>query len=182
MIGKTVRRYLKMKEYYFNKDNIEQLNIFLYDASVQTEDITDLKVNPDRTIEFPLERRCFENVRRKKFLCFTKTFISGMSSRIIILGVEKLTKNNIIARDNASNQFILEIKYNDISKIVSFVFSTYENILKMKVINNFSIKLIDSNSSSFGTGSVFNKIGFTFEEYNRTFPTGIVTNDLNKSK
>lgn len=69
-----------MKEYYFNKETIEQLNIFLNDASVQTEDITNLIVSPDRTIEFPLERKCFENVRRKKFLCFKKTFISGMSS------------------------------------------------------------------------------------------------------
>lgn len=153
-----------MNTIHFNKDNIELLNLFIYDASIESEDINNLIISSQGTIEFQLERRCLENVKRKKFLCFTKTSVAGMSSKIVISNVDKLLMIDIPALDTANNHFLLDVKYDDALKLINFSTVTCQNLIQLKVYENFSIVISDISFSKYGKCVFFKKVGYTMDE------------------
>lgn len=147
--------------YQIDLQDLESLNHLIFDASVEFEDLEKLSI--DSPIELKLERRCFENVKRKKFLFWSSTTFGGKISLLKLHGVKDIQLEGI---DDTfkDNHFINEIVFNfpDNALELATVFG-----LKVKFIlgSGFRGELIDIGNNDFGAGSLFGSKGFTKKEW-----------------
>lgn len=92
--------------YKIDVEDLESINHLIFDASVQFEDLQSLSI--EAPITFQIERRCFENVKRKRFLFWTSTSFGGKTSAITLSGVTKIELEGIDERFK-DNQFIQQL-------------------------------------------------------------------------
>lgn len=113
--------------YKIDVADLESINHLIFDASVQFEDLQSLSI--EKPIAFEIERRCFERVKRKKFLFWTSTSFGGKTSAIRLSGVSKIELEGIDERFR-DNHFI-----NDIT------FDATNNVLALNTVFGLSINL-----------------------------------------
>lgn len=147
--------------YKFDKDSLEVINRMIFDASVNVEDLSNLKVQDK--IQFELERRTFEDVERKKFLFWDRTVFKGKLSQLIINGVRGIMINNE-NKKSSSNVFVQELVYENSSETLKLI--TTELTFELNVSSNLTGELIDIKDSSFGAkGLSIGRFGFTKQEW-----------------
>ena len=148
-------------DYNFDKNTLEIINVLIFDASINVEDLRNLK--PQETIQFEIERRPFEDVKRKKFLFWNRTFYKGKLSRLIINGVLNVSISD--EDKEPSNVFVYDLIYNSSSETLK-LFTASRVLVEFKVLPDFNGQLIDIRDSKFGSnGSSIGKFGFTKEEW-----------------
>ena len=147
--------------YRIDIENLEDLNHLLFDASVQFEDLENL--SPDKPIEFEVERRCFENVKRKKFLFWTSTYFGGKTSLIRLSGVKEIILEGV---DDTfkDNHFINKITYISINNALE-IETVLGLTIKFILGSDFHGELEDIRDSEFGAGGCCGNKGFTIEEW-----------------
>lgn len=151
----------------FSNKTLELLNILVFDASIDVEQIREIENNKsdDKQVDFFIERRSFENVVRKKTIFGYKTFLSGFYSKLSLIGYDRLTVNKAIKKTGFENDFIIKFHFNVQSNLLILKTASFGDLLKIKTDNNFRITLVDIDSSNFGKGKVKGFIGFTQEEW-----------------
>lgn len=157
-----------MKQYSFNKQNIELLNELIFDSSIEIPEACDpIIVNKRFTLN--IERRVLEDVRRKKNLFFNKTILKGSLSNLVIYPVYNISYNFVNNVDNSNNDFINGIKYN--FKLNKIFINTIGNLnaIELYVDDTFNILLEDIKESDFGSGICFGEVGYTIEEWNKIY-------------
>jgi hypothetical protein len=149
--------------YRIDLEDLESLNHLLFDASVKFEDLKNLST--DKPIEFEVERRCFENVKRKKFLFWTSTYFGGKTSLIRLSGVKEIILEGI---DDTfkDNHFINEITYNPINNSLE-IETVFGLTVKFILSSDFHGELQDIRDSKFGAGGLLGSKGFTKDEWNK---------------
>ena len=153
--------------YKIDVEDLASINHLIFDASVQFEDLQNLSI--EKPIVFEIERRCFENVKRKKFLFWTSTSFGGKTSAIKLSGVSKIELEGIDERFK-DNHFINEITY-DASNNILALKTVFGLSIKFTVSKDFWGELVDLKDSSFGAGKLLGSKGFTEEEW-ETFRRG----------
>jgi DNA helicase IV len=148
--------------YTFDINQLHILNTLIFDSSIEyTELNSELK---NDYVEYPIERRTFENVTREKNLLGTKTKYNGKRSFIKFSGIKSLSisKENNIFKDN---HFIQNIELNSKKNVVE-LFTTFGVVIEFHISDLFCAELIDLKDSEFGKGTSSGKHGFTKEEWN----------------
>lgn len=147
--------------YKIDVANLAPINYLIFDASVQFEDIQNLSI--DKPIEFKIERRCFENVKRKRFLFWTRTSFGGKTSIFRLSGVSKIELEGV-DETFTDNHFINELTFcserNALELTTCFGLS-----VKFTLSENFHGELIDLKDSNFGAGQILGSKGFTKDEW-----------------
>lgn len=153
----------KKMKYKFDISQLEILNVLTFDSSIEFSDLQKQPVNGQ--IEFEIERRTFEDVKRTKFLFWNKTKYKGYASILCFIGLNKI-KLQGIDELHKDNHFINEIRYNEndnhLELITSFGLSAI-----LFIESNFKIELENIRESNFGKGSSFGRHGFTKEEWKK---------------
>lgn len=140
---------------------LESINHLIFDASVQFDDLQGLSI--EKPIAIEIERRCFERVKRKKFLFWTSTSFGGKTSAIRLSGVSKIELEGIDERFR-DNHFINEITYDAANNVLALntIFGLF---IKFTISEDFRGELVDLKDSGFGAGTLFGSKGFTEEEW-----------------
>lgn len=147
--------------YQIDLQDLESLNHLIFDASVEYNDLK--KLNIHSPIELKLERRCFENVKRKRFLFWSSTTLGGKTSLIRLHGVKEIVLTGI---DDTfkDNHFINEVVLNSPNNSLEI-----RTVFGLRVIfiigSDFRGELVDIGDSNFGAGSLFGTKGFTKKEW-----------------
>ncbi|MBX0332385.1 hypothetical protein K3G39_03965 [Pontibacter sp. HSC-14F20] len=147
--------------YKIDLEDLESLNHLLFDASVEFEKLENLSI--DTPIEIEIERRCFENVKRKKFLFWTSTSFGGKTSILKLSGVKEIVLEGVNERFT-DNHFIDRIIFNPKSKALEIA-TVFGLTVKFILGSGFQGELVDIRDSNFGAGSLFGSKGFTEEEW-----------------
>lgn len=147
--------------YKIDIENLEILNHLLFDASIEFDDLQNLSI--DKPIEIEVERRCFENVKRRKFLFWTSTNFTGKTSLIRLSGVADFELDGVDDRFK-NNHFINEINFDAQSNVLGLS-TAFGLRVKFRVGKDFRGELIDLKDSDFGAGSLFGSKGFTKDEW-----------------
>lgn len=147
--------------YKIDLRDLESLNHLLFDGSVEFEDLENLST--DKPIEIEVERRCFENVKRKKFLFWTSTSFGGKTSLLKLTGVKKIVLEGVDDRFK-DNHFIDELIFNPTSNTLEIA-TVFGLTAKFILGSSFQGELVDIRDSDFGAGSLFGSKGFTEEEW-----------------
>ncbi|WP_299707816.1 hypothetical protein [uncultured Pontibacter sp.] len=147
--------------YKIDLEDLESLNHLLFDASVKFEDLENLSI--DKPIEIEVERRCFKNVKRKKFLFWTSTSFGGKTSLIKLSGIKEIV---LEGEDDKfkDNHFIDVITFNPTSKALEIA-TVFGLTVKFILGSGFQGELADIGDSDFGAGGLFGSKGFTKEEW-----------------
>ncbi len=153
--------------YKINESNLEVINHLIFDASVQLDDLKKLSI--DKPIEFEIERRCFEDVKRTYFLFWTTTSFGGKTSLIRLSGVSKIEFEGL-EEEFSDNHFINELTFNANSKVLELN-TSFGTSVKFSFSNELDGELTDMKNSSFGAGQLFGSKGFTKEEWNAKVST-----------
>ena len=151
----------------FSNKTLELLNILVFDASIDVEQIRKIEKNKSKCkqIDIYIERRSFENVVRKKTLFGYKTFLSGFYSKLSLIEYGQLMVNKAIKTTDFENDFISEIFFEVQSKSLIIKTALAGDLLKIKTNKNFRIFLTDIESSNYGEGVVNSFVGYTQEEW-----------------
>ncbi|SFG13653.1 hypothetical protein [Pontibacter chinhatensis] len=147
--------------YKIDVADLESINHLIFDANAQFEDLQGLSI--EKPIAIEIERRCFERVKRKKFLFWTSTSFGGKTSVIRLSGVSKIELEGIDERFR-DNHFINEITYDPSDNILALN-TAFGLSIKFTVSEDFRGELVDLKDSSFGAGTLFGSKGFTEEEW-----------------
>ncbi|GGG01889.1 hypothetical protein [Pontibacter amylolyticus] len=147
--------------YQIDLQDLESLNHLIFDASVEFEDLEKLSI--ESPIELKLERRSFENVKRKKFLFWSSTTFDGKTSLLKLHGVKDIQLEGIDDRFK-NNHFINEIAFNSLDNALELK-TVFGLRIKFVLDSGFRGELIDIGDSDFGTGSLFGSKGFTKNEW-----------------
>ncbi|PTX18810.1 hypothetical protein C8N40_10599 [Pontibacter mucosus] len=114
-------------------------------------------------ITFQIERRCFENVKRKRFLFWTSTSFGGKTSAITLSGVTKIELEGIDERFK-DNHFIQQFTYDAVNDVLA-LHTVFGLTVKFTIGKDFQGELADLKDSSFGAGILLGSKGFTEEEW-----------------
>ncbi len=148
--------------YTFDINQLYILNTLIFDSRIEYSDLnSELK---NGSVEYPIERRTFENVTRKKNLRGTKTKYNGKSSILKFSGIKSvsITKENNNFKDN---HFIQNIELNSEKSVVELT-TAFGIVVEFNMSELFCAELIDLKDSEFGKGTSSGKHGFTKEEWN----------------
>ena len=147
--------------YTFDKHQLHILNILIFDSSIEYDDLK--KELKNESVEYPIERRTFENVTRKKNLLGTKTKYNGKSSILKFNGIKsiRILKENEGFKDNHFIKNII-LKTDENVMELSTVFGI---VIEFCVSDLFCVELIDLKDSEFGKGKSSGKHGFTAMEW-----------------
>lgn len=148
--------------YNFDLNDLQVINILLFDASVELEDLVQLDIN--KPIQFKVERRSLDNVKREKVLFWNKTTFGGMFSIIRLSGIGNIKINGLDDKFS-DNHFIEKLAYNHSNKILELI-TVFGLIVSFTVEQNFKGELIDIEESDFGAGQSFSSVGFSEKEWN----------------
>lgn len=148
-------------EYVFDESNIKILNKLVFDASVEYAEIVNNLNN--RPIEFELDRRTFEAVKRSKSLFGIKTYFHGKRAKLTINGIKsvKIKNDDVRFRDN---HFLTQIHYSEMNNAV-IISTAFGLDIELKINSDFQIILADLYDSDFGKGISLGKHGFTKDEW-----------------
>ena len=149
--------------YKIDVENLESINHLIFDASVQFEDLQHLSI--EAPITFEIERRCFEKVKRKKFLFWTSTSFGGKTSALTLSGVTKIELEGIDERFK-DNHFIQEFTFDAVNNVLA-LHTVFGLTVKFTIAKDFRGELVDLKDSSFGAGSLLGSKGFTKEEWEK---------------
>jgi hypothetical protein len=149
--------------YSFNINQIETLNILTFDANINCDDLKNLKLT-NSSLEFNIERREFENVRRSKCIFWTRTFLVWKESVLQFKNVKnfKITIGNDFKISDCS-----------ISKIISKnsfqidLNTTHGSIISIDFFNDPMIELTDIKESDRHDGVILGSSGFTKDEWEK---------------
>jgi len=150
-------------KYRFDILQLEILNVLIFDSSIEFSELQKKPVNGQ--IEFEIERRTFEDVKRTKFLFWNMTKFKGCASVLRFIGLNKI-KLQGINELHQSNHFINEIRYDEDNNYLELITSFGLSVL-LYTEPNFKIELENIRESDFGKGSSFGRHGFTKEEWKK---------------
>jgi len=148
--------------YRITESTLETINYLVFDASVQLDDLKKLTI--DKPVEFEIERRCLENVTRKRFLFWTTTSFGGKTSLIKLIDVSKITFEGL-QEEFSDNHFINELTYSTGSKTLELN-TSFGLSVKFTFSDELKGELIDIKDSDFGAAQLIGSKGFTEEEWN----------------
>jgi hypothetical protein len=150
----------------FKARDIEILNKMVFDSSIFLEEIKNIVLQDDNTITLNIERRVFENVKRKKiFFFWERTYFYRKSSQLRFFNVKKIDIIIDKIESPMSNDFLLEIMCDSKPPALTLKTIHYGNILSIEFNDDIEISLIDLKNSSFEEGVCFGKIGYTNKEW-----------------
>lgn len=154
-----------MNKLIFNSENLKILNKLVFDSSINISRLGELKLD-NNILKFYIERRVFENVKRKNFFFWKKTYFEGMLSEINIESVKgfRIAPLNLIGEP--LNDFVLEFHYNEKSKNLCLRTTKYDCAISIILLDKLKIMINDIGSSEFGKGVCLGKKGFTRNEWN----------------
>ncbi|WP_162428438.1 hypothetical protein [Pontibacter pudoricolor] len=147
--------------YRITASNLDIINHLVFDASVQSDDLKKLTIG--KPIEFEIERRCLEDVNRKRFPFWTTTSFGGKKSLIRFSGVSKVEFEGI-DEVFTDNHFINELTFNPQSKVLEMN-TSFGLSVKFTFCDELYGQLIDIRDSDYGAGQLMGSKGFTKEEW-----------------
>jgi hypothetical protein len=148
-------------DYSFDINNLEIINHLIYDSAMNPADV---KLADNGTVELMLERKAFEDVERKKFLFWNKTFWKGRRSLLQLHGVKKIRILHTDEQFKDDNHFIDGLMYDPIMEIVELI-TAFGMTVEMEITDQFRCSLVDAGPSESGNGSSIGKVSFTTEEW-----------------
>ena len=155
-----------MKTIDFKEKDIEILNKMIFDSSILFEDIENIALQDDNTIILNIERRTFENVKRKRFFLFwERTYFQGKSSQLKFHNVRRFNNPKEKIEPHISNDFILEITSNSERPELTIRTVHHNDILSIEFKNEMQISLIDMEESDYGKGVSIGRVGYTNKEW-----------------
>lgn len=145
----------------FDISQLEILSILTFDASVNYSDIQPTPINGQ--IEFEIERRSFESVRRSKFLFWDRTEYQGKKSKLVISGIKSISiegGDKLFKDNHFIDQFEINKETGNLEMKTSFGL-----LVIFDISASFKVILSDIQNSEFGSGKSFGKHGFTNMEW-----------------
>ncbi|MEQ6117962.1 hypothetical protein [Reichenbachiella sp. MALMAid0571] len=147
--------------YEFDISQLHILSILVFDASIEPDE---LKIQPNNgQLNFSIERRTFEAVKRSKWLFWNRTKFNGKSSRLQLNGVANCNLLNL-EKPISGNDFINNFKYDGTNNLVELT-TALGRVLRINPETSFMAKLEDLTDSDFGKGTSSGKLGFTEHEW-----------------
>ena len=148
--------------YIFNKFQLHILNILIFDSSIEFSDLK--KQLKKDNVEHLIERRTFENVKRKKSILGTKTEYYGKKSRLKFSGINSVTFSGE-DENFQNNHFIENITLSPDQKEL-ILETTFGLKIMYNITDFFRAELIDYENSDFGKGTSYGSHGYTADEWN----------------
>jgi hypothetical protein len=147
--------------YSFNKNQIAILNILVFDADIICDDLKNLKLT-NSSLEFNIERREFENVRRSKRIFWTRTFLAWKKS---ILQFKNVKDFQITIGDDLKISDCSILKISSKTSCQLDLNTTLGSTITIDFFNDPMIELTDIIEADRHDGIVLGSVGYTKDEW-----------------
>jgi hypothetical protein len=149
--------------YIFNINQLDILNQLIFDGSIRVSDIKNLNLNHS-DFDIEIDRRAFENIKWRKKIFWTFTYLNGIKS---IIRFENIKNINVLnpKNDFQKNDFIIELTLNNTSQLI--ITTVGGIIITIDTNDKTKIYLKNLEKNRFGNGIVFGKSGYTQYEWKK---------------